>query len=202
MSRSTGVVGIVLAAGRSRRMGRPKQLLPLADGRTVVETVVGRLGPHVDEVFVVIGHVAGQVAAVLAGTDARLVVNPDVDRGMLSSVRCALRAAGDGWAGYLVCLGDQPSLSGPVLARVLESARRTAKGIVLPVCAGRRGHPVYLARRYREVILALGDDCGLDTVTRSHPDDTVEVPVDEGGILDDMDTPADYDRERRRVATA
>lgn len=202
MNHPPRVVGLVLAAGRSLRMGRPKQLLPLADGRTVVEVVVERLRPHVERVVVVVGHVAERVAAALAATDAQLVANPDVDRGMLSSVRCGLQAAGDDCDGYLVCLGDQPSIRGPVLAALLEAVRRTGKGIAVPVCGGRRGHPVYLARRYRDAVLALGDDRGLNAVTGAHPEDTAEVEVDEAAVLEDMDTPADYERERRRAVGA
>ena len=194
------VAGIVLAAGRSRRMGRPKQVLPLGGADTVIQVVTRRLRPHVDTVVVVVGHVAGQVAALLAADEVTLAVNDDVDRGMLSSVQCGLRAAGPDRDGYLVCLGDQPGVEPAILAAITAAAAQADKGIVMPTFGGRRGHPVYLARRYYEEILSLGDDVGLNTVTRAHPEDTLEVPVAAATVLDDMDTPDDYERECRRYA--
>ena len=187
------VAGIVLAAGRSRRMGRPKQLLPL-NGVTMIECVVTRIRPHVDLLVVVIGHAAEQVAAALRTRGVRLAVNDDVDRGMLGSVKCGLRAAGSAWRGFLFCLGDQPGLTDPVLRTVLSGAASSGKGIVIPTFSGRRGHPVYLSRRYYDPILGLDESLGLNAVTRSHPADTLEVPVAEPAVLEDMDTPDDYAR--------
>jgi molybdenum cofactor cytidylyltransferase len=180
-------------------MGRPKQLLPLDGRRTTIEVVSARVRPHVDVLVVVVGHVAGQVAAVLADHDVELTVNEHVDRGMLSSVQCGLRVCGPEWRGYLVCLGDQPSLSDVVVDTVLAAAAASGRGIVIPTFSGRRGHPVYLSGKYYGEIMGLGSDQGLNVVTRSHEDDTLEVPVPESAILDDMDTPADYARERIRI---
>lgn len=194
----TSVTGIVLAAGRSRRMGRPKQLLRLADDCTVIETVAQRVRPFVHELVVVVGHVGGQVAAVLADSDVVIAVNSHVDRGMLSSAQAGVRQADPSTRGYLFCLGDQPSLRAPVVNAVLDAARGGA-GIVLPVFEGRRGHPVFIHCRYRERILALDPDTvGLNEITRGYPADTLEVELSDAMILDDMDTPADYARELER----
>ena len=194
------MAGIVLAAGRSRRMGRPKQLLPL-DGATLIECVVNRIRPHVDSLVVVIGHAAPQVAAALGPGGVRLAVNDDVDRGMIGSVKCGLRAAGPGWKGYLFCLGDQPGLTDSVLETVLAGASSSGRGIVIPTFSGRRGHPVYLSRRYYDRILGLDESLGLNAVTGSHRSDTLEVPVAEPAVLEDMDTPEDYARLLGREAS-
>ena len=187
------VAGILLAAGRSRRMGRPKQLLPW-NGATMIESVASRIRPHVDLLVVVVGHAAEQVAAALRNRGVRLVVNDEVDRGMIGSVKCGLRAAGSGWNGYLFCLGDQPGLTDPILRVLLAEASSSEKGIVIPTFSSRRGHPVYLSRRYYDEILGLDEGLGLNAVTGSHPADTLEVPVAEPGVLEDMDTPEDYAR--------
>ena len=134
------------------------------------------------------------VAAVLRPQGVKLAVNEEVDRGMLGSVKCGLRAAGPKWRGYLVCLGDQPGLTDPVLKAVLAGAGSSRKGIVIPTFYGRRGHPVYLSRRYYDEILGLDESRGLNSVTGSRPSDTLEVPVGEPAVLEDMDTPADYAR--------
>ena len=189
-----GVVGILLAAGRSRRMGQPKQLLPLTGHDTVIEVVARRVRPHV----------GGQVAAVIADLDITLAINHDVDRGMLSSVQAGVRAAGTRCRGYLICLGDQPSLRASVIEAVLRRAERHPAtgeaGIVIPTFDGERGHPVFIHSRYRDEILALDPEAaGLHAVTRGHVDDTVEIAVDDRLILDDMDTPPDYAREVERA---
>ena len=196
---ATGVVGILLAAGRSRRMGQPKQLLRLdPEGDTIVESLAARLRPRLAALVVVVGHVGGQVAAVLADQDVVVAVNPDVDRGMLSSVQCGLRAAGPDVRGYLVCLVDQPGLDVSVVDALVQAAADGA-GIALPTWNGRRGHPVYLSRRYADEVLGLDPTrVGLNAVTGAHPDDTVLVSVAGGAILQDMDTPEDLRRERGR----
>jgi molybdenum cofactor cytidylyltransferase len=197
--RGTDVTAILLAAGRSRRMGRPKQLLPLRGEDTVIEVVASRLRPHVMELVVVVGHVGGQVAAMLADQDVILAINDNVDAGMLSSVQAGVRAADPRSRGYLICLGDQPSLQTPVIEAVLQGAAGGG-GIVIPTYGGKRGHPVFIHRRYREEILALDPvTTGLNVLTRGHREDTVEIVLRDALILDDMDTPDDYAREFERA---
>ena len=191
--KKAAITGIVLAAGRSRRMGRPKQLLPLGP-HTVIEVVSRAIRPHVDQLVIVIGHVADQVAAVLSGLDVVIAVNEDVDRGMLSSVQAGMRMADTNVHGYFICLGDQPEVSACVIERVLESAHGRA-GIIIPTTDGKRGHPIFIHRRYAEQILRLDSaTTGLNSVTRSNEHDTLEIPVEDSLILLDMDTPADYER--------
>ena len=187
------VAGVLLAAGRSRRMGRPKQLLPI-DGITMIEAVITRVRPHVDHLVVVIGHAAEEVAPLLRPHGVRVAVNEEVDRGMLGSVKCGLRAAGTRCRGYLFCLGDQPGLTDSVVQAVLTAAASSEKGIVIPSYSGRRGHPVYLSRRYYHEILGLDERSGLNALTGSRPSDTLEVPVADPAVLEDVDTPADYAR--------
>ncbi|MCY3737969.1 MAG: nucleotidyltransferase family protein [Gemmatimonadaceae bacterium] len=187
------MAGVLLAAGRSRRMGRPKQLLPI-DGITMIEAVITRVRPHVDHLVVVIGHAAEEVAPLLRPHGVRVAVNEEVDRGMLGSVKCGLRAAGTRCRGYLFCLGDQPGLTDSVVQAVLTAAASSEKGIVIPSYSGRRGHPVYLSRRYYHEILGLDERSGLNALTGSRPSDTLEVPVADPAVLEDVDTPADYAR--------
>ena len=169
------VAGIILAAGMSTRMGALKQLLPLG-GRAAIEWSAEIVGRRLDEVVVVLGHRAEEIAPVLAAYPVRWVVNADYQTGMLSSVQCGLRAV-DRTADYLICLGDQPRLSGAVVEQVLQARKQINAGIIIPTANGKRGHPVLIA------------------VTRGHPEDTCALPVAEAAILTDMDTPADYQRE-------
>ena len=187
------VAGIILAAGMSTRMGPLKQLLPLG-GRAAIEWVAEAVGPQLDEVVVVLGHRAEEVAPVLAAHPVRWVVNTRYQTGMLSSVQCGVRAV-DRAADYLICLGDQPRLSKAVVAQVLQRRHQRDDGIIIPTTHGKRGHPVLIGNAYRAEILALRPGAGLNAVTRGHPEDTCELPVAEPAILTDMDTPADYQRE-------
>ncbi len=187
------VAGIILAAGMSTRMGQLKQLLPLG-GRAAIEWIAEVVGRRLDEVVVVLGHRAAEIAPVLAAYPVRWVINADYQTGMLSSMQCGVRAV-DRTADYLICLGDQPRLSGAVVEQVLQARKQIGAGIIIPTANGKRGHPVLIRNTYRAKILGLPLDVGLNAVTRGHPEDTCELPVAEAAILTDMDTPADYQRE-------
>ena len=187
------VAGIILAAGMSTRMGQLKQLLPLG-GRAAIEWIAEVVGGRLDEVVVVLGHRAEEIAPVLAAYPVRWIVNADYQTGMLSSVQCAVQAV-DIESDYLICLGDQPRLSGAVVGQVLQARTQVSAGIIIPTANGKRGHPVLIRNVYRAEILGLPLDVGLNAVTRGHPEDTYELPVAEDAILTDMDTPADYQRE-------
>ena len=187
-------------------MGRFKQLLPL-EGRTVIETVVERLGAVARRNFelatvVVLGHRAKEVERRLRCRNLFFVVNERYREGMVTSVQAGVRAAKSESAGYLICLGDQPDLNTGVVERIIQCSQSTAARIVMPTHEGRRGHPVYISRGYRDEILALTADQGLNTVTREQAEDTVEVEVDAAEVLEDLDTPEDYARLGTRFAIA
>jgi molybdenum cofactor cytidylyltransferase len=183
-------------------MGRLKQLLPFGDRSVLQQVVIQALAADLGPVVVVLGHRAAEVRAHLGELPVHAVENRDFPLGMLSSVQVGVRAAlnllGEAGAGFLVCLGDQPEVGAPVLRRVGEALRGGA-GIVVPVYAGRRGHPLGVARRYAEEILSLDAGAvGLRELLRRHPDEVRELPVDEASILEDLDTPEQYARAMER----
>jgi molybdenum cofactor cytidylyltransferase len=208
------ICAILLAAGRSRRMGSQKLLLPFAGG-TVIAHVVGQvLAAPVDRTVVVVGADAELVAAALAGRAVEFVANPDPEGDMLSSVRCGLRALPADCEAALVALGDQPGITAGLVGRMVEAwlaapwgqapaasshsaiACRGAKsGIYVPACGGRRGHPILFSARYRDEILGGFGGVGLRGLLQSHPQDVREVPVPPELLLEDMDYPEDYRRE-------
>jgi molybdenum cofactor cytidylyltransferase len=197
MRKRDEIVGIVLAAGLSSRMGKFKQLLPIGDQPAVCR-IAGVLKQCLEQVVVVVGHRADEVRDALVGLEVECIHNREFRDGMLSSVQCAVREVGPG-RDYLFCLGDQPSLHGEIVQRVVDRALGVEAGIVIPTFNGKRGHPLFLSRSYRSEILQLGREVGLNVITRSNPHDTVEFPVACAEILDDMDTPADYAREKARA---
>jgi len=192
------VVGVVLAAGLSRRMGRLKALLPFG-GQTVIEHVLSPLlAAELAEIVVVLGHRAEEIAAVLTTLPVQILHNPDYRHGMTTSVQTALRVIDPVPDGYLLALVDQPQIGLQPIQQLLAAFTRTRKGIVIPTYAGKRGHPIILAARYRQEVLALGLQQGLNLVTRGHPEDTLELPLDCDDILRDMDYQADYEAELQR----
>ena len=187
------VIGaIVLAAGESRRMGRHKMLLPY-EGVTVVEHVVNRLCESgVEAVLVVAGHRAELVIEALRGTSARTVTNPDFKEGMLSSVRCGLRAAPESWDAVLIALGDQPTIRKETVDSVIAAYSGGSASIVVPTCDGKRGHPLLFSMVHRDEVLEGFDDTGLRGLLQAHGEDVLEVAVDSVTVLEDLDYPEDY----------
>ena len=193
------ICAIVLAAGRSRRMGTQKLLLPLA-GTTVIGHVVDQLlASALDGIYVVTGHQADRVGAELAGRRVHVVVNGDYEAGMLSSVRCGLRALPRRCEGVLVALGDQPSVTSALVNEMVRAFAACESGIVVPVHEGRRGHPLLFSVRFADEILTRHDDVGLRGLLRAHPDDVLELPGGSQAVLSDMDCPEDYRREADRL---
>ncbi len=189
---------VVLAAGLSTRMGTQKMLLPFG-GDTVIGHVVDQLlASALAQVAVVVGHEGDRVAEALAGRPVHVVVNERYADGMLSSVRCGLRALGP-CEGVLVALGDQPSITTTLVDELVAAYPCCGLGILVPLYEGRRGHPVLFADRYREEVLTNFDDVGLRGLMQAHPDDVAELPVADEAVLSDMDYPEDYRRELARL---
>ncbi|HEY66215.1 MAG TPA: nucleotidyltransferase family protein [Caldilineae bacterium] len=188
------ISAIVLAAGMSRRMGRPKLLLPLGDELVIQRVVRTVMSSAVDETIVVVGHRRAEMEEALTHFHVRVVYNPDYAQGeMLSSIQAGLRAASLQAAAALIVLGDQPGIPSTVIDRIVATLREHSDRICLPTYGGRRGHPIGLPRRFWPEVLALGWDASLRDVIRNHQANIVEVAVPDEAILMDMDTPEDYE---------
>ena len=193
------IPGVVLAAGRSTRMGRPKALLPAGPGG---ETFVGRIvrtlrAGGVDDVVVVAAGVAEEIGRVLAREEPppRVVINPDPGRGQFSSLQVGLRTVSrPGVGGVLVTLVDVPLVSADTVARLLAVHRRTGAPIVRPERQGRHGHPVIFDRSLFREIGAASAGSSAKAVIAAHRRESVSVPVAEDGPFRDIDTPAEYAR--------
>lgn len=186
------ITAVVLAAGKSERMGRPKMLLPFGR-RTLIETVLaGVRKSRVDDAVVVLGAHREAVESIVARAGFRAVFNENFEAGMLSSVLRGLREIPAAAQAFLIVLGDQPFPPSTVIDRLIAARERTGKGIVLPVHGGRRGHPVLIDMRYRDEVTSLDPSVGLRQLLRGHPDDVLEVPVRTPAVLADIDHPGDY----------
>ena len=189
------ICAIVLAAGRSSRMGVQKLLLPFA-GKTVISHIVDQLlASTVDRVVVVTGHEPQRISEVLSGKAVSIVHNADYDSGMLSSVRCGLLAIPKGCKAVLVAIGDQPSINTELVSLMIRSFDAGQKKILVPCYEGKRGHPLLFSSLYREEVLTRYDDVGLRGLLRAHPDEVFELTASTPSVLSDMDYPEDYRRE-------
>ena len=195
------LVGIVLAAGESRRMGQPKQLLPFGE-RTILERVVDTLlAAGVGEVVVVLGHLAERVRAVLGDRPVRAVINESYRQGMLSSVKCGVGAVGTEYDAILIALGDQPHIECAVVSEVMHAYRAGNAGIVIPRYGEKKGHPIIISlQKYREAIVNLPEDVGLNALMQEHADDVRLLDVATEDIIRDIDVPDDYTRELARFS--
>jgi molybdenum cofactor cytidylyltransferase len=187
--------GIVLAAGSSRRMGSPKQLL-LIDGRPLLEMVVAQAcASHLDDVLVVLGASAEEIKSRLDLGRARALVNPDHASGMASSLRAGLAGLGAEVDRAMVILGDQPDVTAQLLDRLLDLQEESG----LPAAAlsfnGLLHPPVVLKRELWGDLMALEGDVGCRAVIRAWPELVAKLPAETDLKHPvDLDTPDDYRR--------
>ena len=190
--REPRVGAVVLAAGRSRRMGSTNKLLhPVAGVPMVAAVTDAVLASGVNPVVVVTGHEATFVREALAGRAVAIAHNADYEKGLSSSLRVGLEALGDSVDGALICLGDMPWVTPADLAALRRSFDpRGDRPICVPVYDRKRGNPVlWPAGRFAELSSLEGDVGGRDLLDR-YADEITQVPVRGDGVTRDVDTPA------------
>ena len=185
---------VILAAGASKRMGEPKMLLPYGNS-TIIETVVERaIRSKADHITVVTGAHGPVVRNKLSRFDIDIVVNPDHEAGMLSSVQTGIKALPEDTRAVLILLGDQPMVETGVINHLIDEYHSHAERIVIPVFKGKRGHPLLLDMSFKPEIENLDPEKGLRQLLADHPGEILETKVDTSSILKDIDTIEDYVR--------
>lgn len=193
------VAAIILAAGLSSRLGKPKLLLPL-NGRSLirrtVEQVMAAGGGEWEEIIVVVGHEAARVRQELEGLPIRTIVNPRFARGMSASLRAGLQAISPQAEGAMIFLGDQPLVATEVVRRMLTVFRGGQRPIVVPVYDGVRGNPVlFSSSLFSELMTVEGDKGGREVVMRN-PERVATVGFPSDLAPRDVDTWEDYEALR------
>jgi len=184
------LAAVILSAGASSRMGRPKALLPYREGTFLELLIQVTRHPRVGLTRVVLGAGA-EVIRSLAKIDPSIVVlNDDWQQGQLSSLRAGLRSLeGLHTDGIVLCPVDHPLVSAPLVSDLIAHFYADGRSIVLPTYEGRRGHPVIFSNKLYAELLAAPADKGARAVVWAHAADVLEVPTDEEGVVLNLNDP-------------
>jgi molybdenum cofactor cytidylyltransferase len=192
------ITGIVLAGGKSSRMGRPKALLSIgSSGETFFDRVTRTLlDAGIQDVIVVVGADADAIRAIARPrSGVRIVDNPDYAQGQLTSLLAGLQAIDAARTmAVLVTLIDVPLVSAATMRTLIAAQREHCAPVVRPVSNGRHGHPVIFGRELFGELQRADPAHGAKPVVRAHAAEMIEVPIDDEGAFADIDTREDYER--------
>jgi molybdenum cofactor cytidylyltransferase len=192
------IVAVLPAAGGSRRMGRPKLLLPVHGGPMVAAVVNALLGGGAEEVVLVASGDDADLQGWARRAGIAYAVNPDPSRGMLTSIQAGIVALGGAaelarqGTILLVSPADLPNLRAEIVAEIVRRMLESAVPLALPVYRGQRGHPLAIAPALIPEIDTLDPSIGLKQLRDRHVAELLEVEVEDAGVVQDVDTPEDY----------
>jgi molybdenum cofactor cytidylyltransferase len=184
------LAAVILSAGASSRMGRPKALLPYREGTFLEHLIRVTRHPRVGITRVVLGAGAEVIRSVGKLDPAIVVLNPQWEQGQLSSIWAGVRSLeGIAVDGMVLCPVDHPLVSAVLVNDLVQRFYDDKKAIVLPTYKGRRGHPVIFSNTLFEELLAAPAETGARTVVWAHAADVLEVPTDEEGVVLNLNDP-------------
>ncbi|MBL8895546.1 MAG: NTP transferase domain-containing protein, partial [Rhizobiales bacterium] len=191
------IAAIILAAGKSTRMGRNKMLADFRGKPLIRVTVETILKSTASPVLVVTGNQANEVRAALDGLDISIADNPDYAQGLSTSLRVGLAALPGDVAGAVVCLGEMQLVEPEVIDRLIAAFNPTERRLICaPTYDGKLGNPVLWAREFFAEMSQLSGDRGARSLLDLHGDRLVEIPVADEAVLTDIDTPDVLERLR------
>jgi molybdenum cofactor cytidylyltransferase len=198
------IAAIVLAAGRSTRMGAVNKLIADIGGKPLVRIAAEQaLASKARPVIVVTGHQREKVESALKGLDVTFVHNPDYADGLGTSLRSGIAAVPETADGAIVCLGDMPQVDAGLIDKLL-GAFDPERGalVVVPVIDGKRGNPVVWSRRFFKDLMTVQGDVGARYLIGSYAEAVAEVPVDSHAALTDVDTPESLSAVKAEIERA
>jgi len=205
------ISAILLAAGDSTRMGRPKQIIELDGEPMAQKSLRALLDSPVDEIVVVLGNLHASIRERLSvdavvpgktkqgGIPVRSVVNERCCEGMGSSIKKGIEALSPGSEAAVIALADQPFIRPDTITALIEAFKASGLGIAIPRFRDRRGHPVIFGAKYYEALRLLPPDRGANTIVRGSAGDVLSFDVEDEGILIDIDTPDDLARHASSI---
>ena len=184
------LAAVILSAGASSRMGRPKALLPYREGTFLEHLIEVTRHPRIGVTRVVLGAGAEVIRTIAKLDPSVVVINPGWEEGQLSSVNAGLRSlVGVDADGIVLCPVDHPLVSARLVSELVERFYENNKAIVVPTYGGRRGHPVIFSNELFGELLAAPTDKGARAVVWAHAADILEVPTDEEGVVLNINDP-------------
>lgn len=186
------IAGLILAGGASRRMGTPKALLHYQN-ETFLDRMIRLFGTVCQPVIVVLGHQSDQIRSGTARTSqAVVVVNPDPERGMLSSLQCGLKALPVEVDAVMFTPVDHPNISGATLEKLAACFQTERAPVIVPTYAGEHGHPVCISRALVGELLELPSTAMASDIIHRYVSQTLYIEVDDPAVTSDVDDPEAY----------
>ena len=186
------IAGIILSGGASRRMGTPKALLRFQN-ETFLDRLIGLFSSVCDPIVVVVGLHADKIrSGIERGREVLFAVNPDPDRGMLSSLQCGLALIPPDAAAAMFLPVDHPHLEISTLETLAARFRADRAPVIVPTYSGEHGHPVCIARALVAELLALPPDAKASDVIHRHVPRTIYVELSDRAVVTDVDDPSAY----------
>ena len=188
------ISGIVLAAGASARMGEPKALLKIGE-KTFLQHVIDVLhSACILDTVIVLGNDAVKIQNTLDWFQGKVIINDNWQQGQLSSIIAGMNMLnGTDLHGVMICPVDHPLISQGLLVDLLQTFWKSKKKIVLPVYDQKRGHPVIFSKELFDELKSAPMNVGARFVVRQHPNDVAELVTAEDGVVQNIDTPEDYE---------
>ena len=197
------IAAVVLSAGESSRMGKPKALLPVQGVPFIERIVLSLKSTKVGKIILVLGHNADELIPKISHLPATVLINREYKKGQLSSLLLGIRQLKSGEDaktvdGVLVHLVDHPFINPPLVDHMIDCFYETKKLIIVPRFKGKRGHPVIFSSRLFSELLETPLEQGAKAVVHAHREETLEIETDDEGVTIDIDTPEEYRQYVRR----
>lgn len=184
------LASVILSAGASSRMGKPKALIPYRESTFLEHLLAASQHPRVGVTRIVLGAGAEEIRTYAKLDHSLVIVNPDWEQGQLSSISAGIRSlAGTNTDGILLCLVDHPLVSARLIGTLIDKFYENRKLIALPTYNARRGHPAIFSSALYGELLSAPPDKGARAVVWAHAADILEVPTDEEGVVLNINDP-------------
>ena len=193
------ISAIILAAGQASRFGQCKQLMPLGEKPLLEHVLESVRQSSVDDVAVVLGARADEIRQQIGFGRERVIVNPDYANGMSTSIQAGLRALPDMTDAAMIVLADQPFVTSRTLDLLIDEYQRTRPSVVIPTYNGFRGNPVIVDKSLFAEMMNIRGDVGCRAIFGEHAETIAKVPVDDRGVVTDIDTMEDLERAQADV---
>jgi len=186
------IAGVLLAAGNSSRMGRPKAMLSY-NGISFIDTILNNLSEiKCRPIITILGESADLICRQTNVNKYKYYNNPDPDRGMLSSIQIAVKKLPQDCSGFMLTLVDHPVVKLQTYRLLKEEALKSPDYIIIPEVNGKHGHPLYFGKPFYSYLINTPDGQSAKDIIKSHLSRVIYIPVDDEGVLRNINTQDDY----------